>query len=98
MRVEEHLAQLEAENAALREEVRQLQTRVAELEGRLAKESQNSSKPPSSDGWGHKPHSQRKGSVKKSGGQDGHMGHSLPLAEQPGKKVLHVPSTCVPLR
>jgi transposase len=95
MRVEERLAQLEAENAALREQVSRLQTRVAELEGRLAKDSHNSSKPPSSDGWGHKRHSQRKGSEKKSGGQDGHMGHSLPMAEQPDKKVIHGPSECV---
>ena len=112
MRVEERLAQLEAENAelraqlsqllgyvaenaALREQVSQLQGRVAELEGRLAKDSHNSSKPPSSDGLGHNRHSQRKGSEKKSGGQGGHLGHSLPMAEQPDKKVIHGPSECV---
>jgi len=66
MRIEEHAGQLEAEKAALREQIRQLlvfvvenaalraqvsqlQARVAELEGRLAKDSQDSSKPPSSE-------------------------------------------------
>jgi hypothetical protein len=109
MRAEERLAQLEAENAelreqisrllgygaenaALRERVSQLQRRVADLEGRLAKDSHNSSKPPSSNGLGHQRHSQHKGSEKKSGGQGGHMGHSLPMAEQPNKKVIHGPS------
>ena len=45
---------------ALKELVSQLQGRVAELEGQLAKDSQNSSKPPSNDGLVCKPHSQRK--------------------------------------
>ncbi len=49
MRAEERVAQLEAENAALREQVSRLQGRLAELEGRLAKDSHNSNKPPSSD-------------------------------------------------
>jgi len=78
-----------AENAALREWVSQLQRRVTDLEGRLAKDSHNSSKPSSSDGLGHQRHSQHKGSEKKSGGQGGHMGHSLPMAEQLDKKVIH---------
>jgi hypothetical protein len=47
MRAEERIAQLEAENAALCEQLRQLQVRLAELEVRLAKDSHNSSKPPS---------------------------------------------------
>ena len=39
MKAEERIAQLEAENAALREQVSQLQARLAELEGRMAKDS-----------------------------------------------------------
>lgn len=50
MREEKRIAQLEAGNAALGEQVSQLHVRLAELEGWLAKDSLNSSKPPSSDG------------------------------------------------
>jgi transposase len=112
MRVEERLAELEAENAVLREQIRQLlgyvaentalrehvsqlQGRVAEMEGRLANDSQNSSKPPSSDGLGHKRSGQRPASEKKSGGQPGHVGSRLAMAEQPDGMVVHGPSECV---
>ena len=78
-----------ADYAALREQVGQLQERVAELEGQLAKDSHNSSKPPSSDGLVRKPHSQRKPSGKKSGGQRGHAGHHMHLIEQPDAIVEH---------
>ncbi len=43
------LERLRAENAALRAQVAQLLQRVQDLEARLAKDSHNSSKPPSSD-------------------------------------------------
>jgi transposase len=95
MRVEERLAELEAENAVLREQVSQLQGRVAELEGRLVKDSHNSSKPPSSDGLGRKRSGQRPASEKKSGGQTGHVGSRLAMAEQPDRMVVHGPSECV---
>jgi transposase len=58
---------LRAENAALREQVQELLARVQELEGRLAKDSHNSSRPPSSDGLRRKPKSQREKSGEKSG-------------------------------
>jgi transposase len=45
---------LRAENTALREQMEQVVVRLAELEGRLAKDSHTSSKPPSSDGLGRK--------------------------------------------
>jgi transposase len=67
---------------------------LAELERRLVKDSHNSSKPPSSDTMGRKPHSQRKASGKKSGGQRGHAGHSLQMAEKPDTIVLHRRSEC----
>lgn len=50
MTIEERLAELEAENALLREHVRMLADRVHELEARLAKDSHNSSKHPPATG------------------------------------------------
>lgn len=87
-------AALQAENAQLHHQMEQLLARLAELEGRLAKDSHNSSHPPSRDGLACKPHSQRKPSGKKSGGQAGHTGHSLQLVEQPDTIVTHRPGQC----
>jgi hypothetical protein len=58
-----------------------LTAKVAELEARLALNSQNSSKPPSSDGLGRpKPKSQRHKAMNSTGGQKGHRGHTLKFA------------------
>ncbi len=45
-------AALRADNVHLREQMEHMLVRLVDLEGRLAKDSQNSSKPPSSDGLG----------------------------------------------
>jgi Family of unknown function (DUF6444) len=59
-RAEERLAEVEAENAALRARVEALLGRIVELEARLAKDSHNRSTPPSRDPLGRKrPRSQR---------------------------------------
>ena len=85
---------LRADNAQLREQMEHMLVRLVELEGRLAKDSHNSSKPPSSDGLARKPHSQRQPSGKKSGGQPGHAGHSLQMVEQPDTIISHRPREC----
>src|SRR5258708_12723330 len=76
-----------AQNALLLE-------RVQELEARLAKDSHNSSKPPSSDGLARKTKSLRRRSGKKPGGQLGHRGETLPLVATPplGDQPLPMPS------
>src|SRR5579859_3837775 len=88
------IAELEAENAALREQVEQLAAQVGELQARLAKDSHNSGKPPSSDGLKRKPKSLRTKSGKKPGGQLGHRGQTLHLVATPDAVVEHRPAAC----
>jgi transposase/uncharacterized coiled-coil protein SlyX len=74
-----------------------LTQRLNELEDRLAKNSRNSSKPPSSDDGGSgkpKPKSRRSKSSKKPGGQKGHPGTTLSLVENPDHVVVHFPKEC----
>ncbi len=53
------------------------QERIKTLEGQVAKDSHNSSLPPSSDRFARVPKSLRQKSGKKPGGQPGHRGHHL---------------------
>src|SRR5262249_58944519 len=94
MRSDERIAELEAENALLREQVTSLLARVQDLQARLAKDSHNSSKPPSSDGLRRKPKSLRKPSGKKAGGQLGHRGETLHVVATPDVVVEHRPVVC----
>src|SRR5260370_15723979 len=95
MKAKERIAQLEAEVADLKEQLARAVARIHELEGRAAKNSHNSSKPPSSDGPGRKLVNQRNPSEKPSGGQPGHRGHHLGLVETPDEIIRHRPNHCL---
>lgn len=69
-----YIKQLEAENAALKQRIKTLEKRLEELERRLGMNSQNSSKPPSSDPPGTQGSSPKQ-RRKKRGGQKGHQAH-----------------------
>ena len=66
-----------------------LQERVKTLEGHQAKDSHNSSLPPSSDRFVRPPKSLKQKSGKKPGGQQGHRGHYLKQVEMPDEVFIH---------
>lgn len=75
---------------------RRLEARVAELEQRLNRNSQNSSLPPSQDPPSAPPRPQKPGSGRRPGGQPGHQGRHRPLLalERVDQVVEHWPERC----
>jgi transposase len=74
-----------------------LAERIQRLEDQLAKNSRNSGKPPSSDGYDQgapRPKSLRKRSRRKSGGQRGHPGETLKAVEKPDWIEVHRVQAC----
>jgi transposase len=72
--------------------------KIKRLEEQVAKNSKNSSKPPSSDGLSKgspKPRSLRKKTNKQSGGQKGHKGKTLLQKSQPDSIVKHELKECL---
>lgn len=73
----------------------QLNQTIKELNEKLNKNSKNSSKPPSSDGFNKPaPKSLRKSSGKKAGAQKGHKGSHLSITREPNETITHMPSKC----
>lgn len=79
--------QLSKENKSLNE-------RVKSLESQVNKNSNNSSKPPSSDGFKKKTKSLRVKTDKNPGGQEGHEGKTLELSDNPDEIIIHGVDTC----
>jgi transposase len=70
------------------------QERINTLERQQAKDSHNSSLPPSSDRLVRPPKSLRHKSGKKPGGQQGHRGHHLQQVERPDQVLIHPVDRC----
>jgi transposase len=93
-------ADLAQANADLAQANAALVARITHLEDRLALDSHNSSKPPSSD-WGPRekpaPRSLRPPpgtSGRQTGGQPGHPGRTLRLVDTPDRLEVHRPTQC----
>lgn len=94
--LETEVTRLRADNEQLRAENEQLKAENAELRRRLEKNSQNSHKPPSSDGYGKKrvQPAMPKGEKRARGGQVGHKGKTLRQVEKADKVEVHLPEHC----
>ena len=73
--------------------IAELEERVKSLEDQINKNSRNSSKPPSTDTF-RKIKGQRKPSGKPVGGQKGHKGYTLEMAEKPDREIVHQVTKC----
>ena len=95
---QEHLiAILEGQLKEKDQRLEDLQQQVKELQSKLTLNSQNSSKPPSSDGLKKKKAiigSQLKEKKKPLGGQKGHRGHTLAHVDKPDKIIHHQAQSC----
>ena len=73
----------------------QQQQEIAQLKARLSKDSQNSSKPPSTDGLARRPKSLRTQSGNQAGGQAGHRGDTLKKSVHVDRTIVHpLPAQC----
>lgn len=91
------ILELQDQNKDLQKQMLLVLARVSELEDRLNKNSENSNKPPSSDGLKKKPSikpafPRKKG--KKTGGQPGHRGKTLEMSASPDHLNALLPSHC----
>jgi transposase len=75
-------------------QIKRLEARLEKLENQQQKDSRNSSKPPSGDGFAKRTKSLRKKSERPSGGQKGHPGSTLEWCEQVDEVITHAVNTC----
>ena len=87
---------VEKENKLLRQENATLRSEVSELRARLDSNSQNSNKPPSSDGYKKKTVQPAFPKVKgkKQGGQQGHKGRTMQQVSSPDIIIPCKPKVC----
>jgi transposase len=80
--------------ATFQQQIEELRAQVKELHDRLALDSRNSSKPPSSHPSAQRTKSLRVPSGKKPGAQPGHPGTTLKASSTPDRVVVHAAATC----
>ena len=89
------LCQLSSQVELLQKQMVELEKEVQRLKDQLAKNSRNSSKPPSSDGLKKpSPKSLRPRGKRKPGGQKGHSGFTLKMVDNPDYSVLYPVNRC----
>ena len=94
-RLRELLAERDARIGQMEAQIADLQAQVADLAARVKQNSENSSKPPSSDGLGKPgPKSLRKKTGRKPGRPKGQPGATMELTDHPDRVVRHEPGTC----
>jgi len=91
--VRRYVESLEQRVEQLETTVAQLIKRIEQLESRLNQNSQNSSKPPSSDPPFQRPELGSKKSKRRRGGQKGHVGHRQQLLD-PSEVMIVEPGRC----
>jgi transposase len=81
---------------ALVAENQELKARLSVIEEQIKQNSQNSSKPPSKDGFGAKPKVKKAKGERARGGQLGHPGHERNFHELTDNSEIHehIPSSC----
>ena len=85
----------ELDKASLIAIINELRAEIQDLRDQLAKDSQNSGKPPSSDGLKkRRTRSLRQKGKRPSGGQPGHEGHTLKMVEEPDQIERHPVGAC----
>lgn len=94
LELKESVRNLLIEIAFFRKENAELKEEVKGLKNKLALNSKNSSKPPSSDSFVKVTKSLRKKGKKKAGGQKGHEGKTLEMVENPDNIELHKLEIC----
>jgi transposase len=78
----------------LLQRIETLESRLEAVEGQLSKNSKNSSKPPSGDGFEKRTKSLRGKSEKRSGGQAEHPGHTLEWSDEVDEIIEHRLEQC----
>ena len=91
--VKQYIIYLEQTIDTLVARVEQLEKRIEQLEVRTKEDSQNSSKPPSSDNPFKKPQKKAKKGKRKRGGQKGHKGHQQQMLSPKDEKMI-LPGIC----